>query len=129
MSAVRRIAPAFILGLALGAAAGSWGQRAAFHRAMRNDSDHRRSALERLTRELSLNENQKSAVAAVVNSRMTEVDRLKAETFARLESIRKSTDAELVKVLTPEQATKLDAMHRSRRMRVNWQAPEPAPSR
>ena len=120
--------PLFLLGLALGAAAGSWGQRAAFHRAMRNDPDHHRAMLERLSRELGLDEKQKASVSAVMDSRKADVDKLKSETFARLEAIRTSADAEIVKALKPEQAAKLEAMHRSKPMRINWEAPPPAPA-
>ena len=123
-----RAAPALILGLALGAAAGSWGQRAAFHRAQRIDPDHHRKMLEKLSRELGLDDRQKAAVSAVMDSKKAEVDKLKADTFARLEAIRKSADAEMMKALTPEQAVKLEAIRRAKPMRINWEAPPPAPA-
>lgn len=118
--------PAFLLGLALGAAAGSWGQRAAFHRMMSNEAGHRRMMLDRLSRELGLNEGQRASVSAALESKKADVERLKAETFARLEAIRQSADAEMRKALTPEQAAKLEAMHRAKPMRVNWEAPPPS---
>ena len=121
-------APVFLLGLALGAAAGSWGQRAAFHRAMQNDPNHHRAMLDKLSRELGLDEGQKAAVSAVMDSRKADVDKLKAETFARLEAIRASADAEMAKTLTPEQSAKLAAMHRAKPMRINWEAPPAAPA-
>jgi Spy/CpxP family protein refolding chaperone len=130
MKPAGRAAAVFILGLVLGAAAGSWGQRAAFHRMMRRAPDHRRVMLDRLTRELGLDEKQREAVSAVTESRMADVDKLKAETFSRLEAIRASADEEMAKILTPEQAAKLKAMHRSRPLRINWEAaPPPPPAR
>ena len=122
-----RAAPAFLLGLGLGAAAGSWGQRTAFHRAMRSDSNRHRMMLDKLSRELGLDDRQKASVSAVMDSKKADVDRLKTETFARLEAIRKSADADMSKALTPEQAAKLEALHRAKPMRINWEAPPSAP--
>ena len=124
---MRRAGLAFLLGLVLGAAAGSWGQRAHFRREMQTDPNHHRRMLEKLSRELGLDDKQKAAVSAVMDSRKAEVDTLRAETFARLLAIRTSAEAEIVKSLTPEQAAKLEAMHRSKPMRINWEAPPPAP--
>lgn len=124
---MKRAWPALLLGLALGAAAGSWGQRVAFRRAMRTDPNHHRLMVEKLSRELGLDEKQKAAVTAVLDSRKADVDKLRADTFARLLAIRTSADAEIVKTLTPEQASKLEAMHRSKPMRINWEAPPSAP--
>jgi hypothetical protein len=124
---VKRGWPIFLFGLALGAAAGSWGQRVAFHRAMQTNPDHHRQMVEKLSRELGLDEKQKAAVTAILDSRKAEVDKLRSDTFARLLAIRTSADAEIVKSLTPEQAAKLAAMHRAKPMRINWEAPAPAP--
>ena len=122
----RSVAPALLLGLALGAAAGSWGQRAVFRRRVHKDPNHGRMMLDRMSRELGLDEKQREAVTLVMDSRMTDIDKLKAETFGRLEAIRESADAEMAKILTPEQAAKLKAMHRARPMRISWDAPTPA---
>ena len=119
-------APALLLGLALGAAAGSWGRRVAFRRAMKSDPNHHRAMLDNLARELGLDDRQKSLVSAAMDAKRADVDRLKKETFARLEAIRKSADAEMAKALTPEQAAKLDAMRRAKPMRINWEAPPSA---
>ena len=121
--------PALLLGLALGAAAGSWGQRAHYRRQMQGGANHQRKMLDKLSRDLGLDEKQKVEVSAIMDSKRTDIDKLKAETFARLETIRKSADADMAKVLTPEQAAKLEAMHRGKPMRLNWEAPPPAPAR
>jgi len=123
---VKPALPAFLFGLIVGAAAGSWGQRAHFRHAMRDGADHRRRMLERLDRELGLDEKQKTAVAAIMDSKVADVEKVKADSFARLEAIRESADAEMAKALTPEQAAKLDAMHRGAKpMRIIWEAPPP----
>lgn len=119
---------AFLLGAILGAAAGSWGQRAHFRHALRDGQDRRRRMLERLDRELGLDDKQKTAVAAIFDSKRADVDKVKADSFARLEAIRRSADAEMAKVLTPQQAAKLAEMHRrAKPMRLIWEAPPPPP--
>lgn len=119
---------AFLFGLLLGAAAGSWGQRAHFRHAMRDEPGRRRRMLERLSRDLGLDEKQKAAVAAIMESKKADVDKVKADAFARLEAIRASADAEMAKALTPEQAAKLESMHRrAKPMRLIWEAPPPPP--
>jgi Spy/CpxP family protein refolding chaperone len=117
------IAPVFLLGLVLGAAAGSWGQRAVFHRRMQGDQNHQRLMLDKLSRVLGLDEKQRAEVSALMDSRKADVDKLKTETFSRLEAIRKAADADMAKTLTPEQSAKLAAMHRAKPMRINWEAP------
>ena len=120
--------PALLLGLALGAAAGSWGQRAHYRRQMQGDPNHQRKMLDKLSRELGLDEKQKVEVSSIMDSKRADVDKLKDETFARFEAIRTSADAEMAKVLTPAQAAKLEAMHRGKPMRINWEAAPPAPA-
>lgn len=129
MKRIPQSVTALLLGLVLGAAAGSLGQRAAFRRAAQNDPNHQRKMLEKLTAELGLDDRQKAAVSAVMDSKKAEIDQLKAETFTRLEAIRKSADAEMAKALTPEQAAKLEAMHRrGKPLRITWEAPPSAPA-
>jgi len=125
---VKPALPAFLFGLIVGAAAGSWGQRAHFRRAMRDGADHRRRMLERLDRELGLDDKQRAAVTAIMDSKKADVDKVKADALAKLEDIRRSADAEMAKALTPEQAAKLEAMHRrAKPMRLIWEAPPPPP--
>jgi Spy/CpxP family protein refolding chaperone len=124
-----RVPAALLFGFILGAAAGSWGQRAMFHRYLRSDPERRSRMLERLSRALSLDDKQKAEVAAIMESKHADIDRLKAETFSRLAEIRKSADADMSKVLTPEQAAKLEAMHHVRPQRIDWEMPATAPAR
>lgn len=126
MSPRKKAVVGLLFGLVLGAAAGSWGQRALFHHMMRDGRDPKRM-LEKISGSLSLDEKQKTAVAAVFERRRTEVEALKKETFERLGAIHAATDVDMKKILTPEQAAKLDAFHRGRRPRINWEAPDSAP--
>jgi hypothetical protein len=125
-SARAKAATLFLAGLVLGAAAGSWGQRALFRRFVQRGPDPKRMA-ERLGRGLGLDEKQKTAVAAALEARKLEVETLKKETFSRLDAIRLSTDADLRKILTPAQSAKFDAIRRGRKLRVNWEAPDGPP--
>lgn len=121
MSAARgKAAALFLLGLILGAAGGSWGQRAAMHRMMKGGPKH---ALERLTRELGLNEDQKAKIGAVLEAHKPKFDALRGETFDKLDALRAEADAEIKKFLTPEQSARFDAMSKERRRRLNWEAP------
>ena len=114
------VVPAFLLGLVIGAASGSWGQRTLFRHHPEMD---RRRALERLTRELDLDDAQKTIVAAALDAKRAEVQKLKADTFARLRVIRAVADADIKKVLRPEQSRKLEALGRRRMLRIHWDAP------
>ena len=109
-----KTAAVFLLGLVLGAAAGSWGQRAMMRRFLRRGPDPKRM-VEHLTRALSLDEGQRSAVASIVESRRAEFDGVRKDTVARLEALRASTDAEIEKVLRPDQAAKFAELRKRRR--------------
>lgn len=121
-----RIAAVFLLGLILGAAAGSWGQRAHMLREMRRGPDPKRM-LDRLGRQLSLDDAQKAAVGATFEAHKADVEAARAETFAKLEKIRIATDADLRKILTPAQFARFESTRRARRMRIHWEAPPPPP--
>lgn len=110
MTPVRRTAlTAFLLGLIVGAAAGSWGQRALFRRFMRRGPAPAR-IVERLNRALSLDEAQKAAVVSILESHKPELLALKKDAKGRFDAIRESTDAEIRKVLRPGQQEKFDRL-------------------
>lgn len=109
-----KTAAVFLLGLVLGAAAGSWGQRAMTRRFMRRGPDPKRM-VEHLTRALSLDEAQKDAVSAILEGRRGQFESVREDTVARLESLRASADADIEKVLRPEQAAKFAELRQRRR--------------
>lgn len=116
MSPARRAAlTAFLVGLIAGAAAGSWGQRAMFRRFMKRGPDAAHM-IRRLDRELSLDDSQKSAILAVLGARRAEIESVKKDAQARFESMRVATDADIRKLLRPDQQAKFDAMT------ARWQA-------
>lgn len=110
MTLARRSAvPAFLLGLIVGAVGGSWGQRAMFRRFMRRGPAPAR-IVERLNRQLSLDEKQKGEISAILESRGPELQALKKDAKARFDAIRDSADAEIREVLRPDQQPKFDAL-------------------
>jgi Spy/CpxP family protein refolding chaperone len=126
--AVRRAAPAFALGLALGEALGSWGQRALFRRAFRRPPDPQRM-IDRLARRLNLDAAQKAGVSRAFAAHRADVEALKASAFSRFEAIRDATNADILKVLTPAQAEKFGRMiaRRKERLRKRRGAAPPGP--
>jgi hypothetical protein len=110
MSPARRSAlTAFLLGLIVGAAGGSWGQRALFHRFMRRGPSPAR-IIERLNRALSLDAGQKTEVGRILESRKPELEALKKDAKTRFDAIRTATDADIREVLRPDQREKFDRL-------------------
>ncbi|MBI3563906.1 MAG: hypothetical protein HY079_01765 [Elusimicrobia bacterium] len=120
-----KTAVVFLLGLVLGAAAGSWGQRAMMRRFLHRGPDPKRM-VERLSRALSLDDAQKTAVAGILDSRRGDFEAVKKDTFSRLEALRASADAEIEKVLRPDQAARFAELRRRRRPRFG-PGPEDGP--
>lgn len=100
---------AFLLGGILGAAAGSWGQRAAMRHFLNKGRDPGHM-MRRLDRELKLDDAQKGAIEAVLSKRRTDLDALKKGAQAKLEEIRTATDADIRESLRPDQREKFDAL-------------------
>ncbi len=120
-SARRSAVPAFLLGLIVGAVAGSWGQRAMFHRFMRRGPDPAR-IVDRMSRQLSLDEKQKAEIYAIMEARRPELLALKKDARARFIAIREGADAEIRKVLRPDQQPKFDALTARWRERMRARA-------
>lgn len=98
----KQAGPALLLGALLGAAGGSWLQRAAARR-WRGDPQR---VVERMARQLELDETQKKAVAGALEARR-----------ARLEELRAATREEIRKVLNEEQKSRFDQMEARREAR------------
>jgi hypothetical protein len=126
MSPARSVAmSAFLFGAILGAVAGSWGQRAMFHR-MRKGPDLARM-MNKLNRELVLDEKQQAEIHTVLDARKTELDALKKDAQARFEAIRTATDADLRKSLRSDQQAKFDVMTARWRARMRERLAEGGP--
>lgn len=104
----KRLAPVFLVGLALGASLGSWAQRAAFRHYREGSRSER--MLKRLSRDLKLDDAQKEAVKAALEAKRREIDALHEQTFSKFAALRLSANAEVRKVLTPEQQKSFDEL-------------------
>jgi len=105
----KQVVPVFVIGLVLGAAIGSWVHRAASHYFMKN-GPHADRMLEKLSRGLNLDTAQKDAVRAVLDSQRTKMEALHQETSSKFNDIRLSFNAEIKKLLRPEQQKIFDAV-------------------
>lgn len=104
----RRAAPIFLLGLLLGAVAGSWAQRAMMHHWRRRPDTSR--MVEKMSRELDLDAAQKDAVKTLLESGRAKLDVLHKESVAQFEAMRAATRGDIRKLLTAEQQVKFDEM-------------------
>ncbi len=131
MSPTRRAAlTTFLLGLIVGAAAGSWGQRAMFRRFMKKGGPDAGHMIRKLDRELALDENQKGAILTVLGTRKTEIEGVKKECQTRFDGLRASTNSDIRKTLRSEQQSKFDALvarWEQRRKEREKDGPPPGP--
>jgi Spy/CpxP family protein refolding chaperone len=67
--------------------------------------------MDQVAQELNLTEQQKPQVQAIMKAQMEKMRALREQQEAQMKQLHESTKAELSKVLTPEQMTKLDSMH------------------
>lgn len=98
----RNVVAALLVGLLAGAWAGSALNRKAMRR-MHGQGPDVEKIVKRLTRDLKLDEPQAAAVRAAIESRRPEHMKLRQEHEARFKALRAQVDADIEKVLTPEQ--------------------------
>ncbi len=104
-----KIGLVFAAGLVLGAAAGSWGQRLAYRRWMQRGPNPER-ILAKLQKKLDLDPSQSQAVKAVLEARAKAFKASREEALARLKTDRESAQAEIMKILRPDQRPKFEAL-------------------
>ncbi len=73
-----------------------------------NQAADSRTVVNRMTKELGLNETQQSKVEAILNNEKKKVEAVFNEEKKQLQSIQEETRASLQAVLTPEQMDKLE---------------------
>lgn len=104
----RQVLPAFAAAFALGAAAGSWAQRLGGpHQRMHPPPPAKIVA--RLDRAVGFDAGQREAVLALLEARRPEAEALHRETFAKMDALRLSVQADIRALLRPEQRKALDA--------------------
>lgn len=106
--AAKAAAPVFLLGLVLGALVGAVAQRSVMRRHMGPPDPQR--MVRRLSRDLSLDEAQKTSVLAALESRRPQMESLRREGDAKFEALRAETNADIRRLLKPEQIVKFDEL-------------------
>ena len=105
----KHIIAALLIGVLVGAAAGSLFQRWAFHRFWERGPDPQR-ILKRFTRALDLDAQQQEKVRAILEKQREKVMALHRDMSARFDVIRTSMRSEIEPLLTPAQKMKFEAM-------------------
>ena len=113
-----QIAISLLLGFALGTAFGQWHAKENFHAHWRKDGGMKQHLLERFNRELHLSADQKKKIEAIFDAKHPEMFALQAEVRPKFEALRNSAQAEIQKILDPEQRKKFDQMNA--RMEERW---------
>lgn len=80
-----------------------------------------RDAINRMTKELGLNETQRSKVETILNAEKMKVEAVFNEERKKLQSIQEETRSSLKAVLTPEQMEKLEKKMRQESNKSNGQ--------
>lgn len=86
-----------------------------------NAAADNRDAINRMTKELGLNETQQSKVEAIFNTEKKKVAAVFDEERKKLQLIQEETRSSLQAVLTPEQMDKLDKKMREKNSKNNTQ--------
>ncbi len=116
-----QIAISLLIGFALGTAYGHWQAHQSFHSHWKSGS-MRQHMLDRFSKELRLNADQKKQVGAIFDTKRPQMVALQAEMKPKFEALRNSTQAEIRKILNPEQQKKMDEMNA--KMEERWKERE-----
>lgn len=98
-----------LIGFALGAGFGQWYARENFHRRWKH-GDMKQHMMERFERELRLTADQKQQVGAIFDAKYPQMEALQAEVRPKFKALRDETQAEIRRILNPDQQKKLDEM-------------------
>ena len=99
-----------LIGFTLGTAYGHWQAHQSFHARWKNGG-MRRHMLDRFGKELRLNADQKKQVGVIFDAKHPQMIAFQAEMKPKFEALRNSTQAEIRKILNPDQQKKLDEMN------------------
>ena len=105
----KRLAPIFLLGCLLGALAGAWCQRLAFHNYWKQGPNAERFQ-RKLAIELQLDEAQKKQVAAILEAQRAKIVALHQEASSKVEGLRQEMRTELRGLLRPDQQQRFAEM-------------------
>ncbi len=105
-----------LIGFTLGMTFGQWHAHESFRSHWKHGS-MRQHMLEKFSKELHLTADQKTKVAAIFEAKHPEMAALQEEMRPKFEALRQSTQAEVRKVLNPDQQKKFDEMNAERKER------------
>jgi len=91
------------------------------HAQNKNSPADNRNAIDRMTKELGLNETQRGKVEAILNAEQKKVEAVFNEERKKLQLIQEETRSNLQAVLTPEQMQKLENRMRQESGKSNTQ--------
>ncbi|MER2512151.1 MAG: hypothetical protein ABTQ25_06990 [Nitrosomonas ureae] len=91
------------------------------HAQNKNSPAGNQNAIDRMTKELGLNETQRSKVEAILNAEQKKVEAVFSEERKKLQLIQEETRSSLQAVLTPEQMEKLENKMRQADSKNNTQ--------
>ena len=108
-ASIRTIACVCLASLALGGASGWYAGREVFPKRW-NQKERYQQMLERFGRELKLTPEQKTQVGAILEAKRQKIEALRAEMRPRFQEIRRTTQLDIRRQLTPEQQPKFERM-------------------
>jgi len=115
---LHQIIISLLVGFAVGVGYSQWHASEHFHGHWKKKGSMRQHMLERFDRKLHLTEDQKKQVGVIFDAKQPQMLALQAETRPKFEALRNSTQAEVRKILDPNQQKKFDDMNA--KMEERW---------
>ena len=121
MRSLNGVVISLLIGFALGTLFGQWYAHESFrshwkHPGMRQRM--REHMVEKMSKKLNLTKDQKARMTEIFEAKRPQMLALQAETRPKFEALRKSTQAEIRKILNSDQQKKFDEMHA--KMEERW---------
>ncbi|MBI3996967.1 MAG: periplasmic heavy metal sensor [Candidatus Omnitrophica bacterium] len=107
----KQILVAFVLGGCVGVAV-TWGCAPRMFHRHAGKGQFQQRLLDRFSSKLQLTPEQRTQVAAILDTKRQKMDALRAEIRPRVEELRASTSADIRRLLTPDQQQRFDVMEK-----------------
>lgn len=104
----KQVLISFLLGLLVGMGTLWCARRYHFHKMMHGE-DRYAHMLDRFSKKLKLTPDQKEKVKVILEAKRQKIKALRAQVGPKFEEIKNSTEAEIQKLLTPEQQEKFES--------------------
>ena len=116
-----QVAISLLIGFSAGTFSGQWYGRENFHEHWKHGS-MKEHMLKRFSKELHLTPEQQKQVSAIFDAKHPQMAAMHAEMRPKFEALRNSTQAEIRKILTPDQQSKFNEMNA--KMEEHWKERE-----